>query len=184
MRSRVSPTHSASWLGTLLALAPLAACNGTAPTSATTLDASAVALSIVSGNAQKAPVNTNAPAPLRVRVLDRRGRPVPDFVVNFVVTSGGGSVFGPAEQTNDQGYAEDIWTLGPRLGSQTVAVRSVNATTGQAETFGQFTATGLPPRTIPIVFTSPRARGLPLQYRVGEREWLRRTGRVSPARRR
>lgn len=143
------------WPSAVLGLAALVGCNGSTPTQATVPDGSAVALSIVSGNAQSAPVNTKVSAPLRVQVLDHSGRPVANFVVNFVVTSGGGSVFGPAEQTDAQGYAQDIRTLGPRLGPQTVDVRSVDAHTGQAITYGHFTATGLPPHNIPVVIATP-----------------------------
>ncbi len=116
--------------------------------STTAPDTSPISLTIVSGNSQSAPVNTQVPQPIRVRVLNASGQPVPNFVVDFVVTSGGGSVFGGAELTNSTGYADELWTLGPRLGPQTLAARSVNPNTGAAITYGTFTATGLPPNVL------------------------------------
>ncbi len=113
-------------------------------------DASQVDLTIVSGNSQSAPVSTQLPQPIRVRVTDKYGHGVPNFTVNFVVTSGGGSVFGGAEVTDQQGYADERWTLGSRLGSQTLAARSVNSS-GTPVTYGSFTATATPPATVVVV---------------------------------
>ena len=111
----------------------------------------AVSFSIVSGSTQSAPVNTKLAAPLRVRVLNPAGQPVPNFVLNFVVTGGGGHVFGGAEETNAQGYAEEQWTLGPRLGPNTLEVRTVNPATGVAASYGNFTATGTAPTNVVVV---------------------------------
>jgi hypothetical protein len=141
------------WPSAVLGLATLVACSGPGPAPATAPaapDAMIHALSVVSGNAQSAPVKTTLPAPLRVQVLDASGHPVPNFVVNFIVTSGGGHVFGGAEETDTQGEAYEIWTLGPRLGPQTVDVRAVDRFTGVANTFGHFTATALPPHNIQV----------------------------------
>jgi tricorn protease-like protein len=143
-------------VGSLLALiGTLAGCGSPSPTAPAAIGPTPtdVTLSIVSGNAQSAAVNTQLPNDIRVQVLSA-GKPVADFAVDFVVTSGGGSVFGGAEVTNSSGYADELWTLGPRLGPQTLAARSVNPTTGVAQTYGTFTATGLPPHTIPVVITN------------------------------
>jgi Tol biopolymer transport system component len=115
-----------------------------------------VALSVVSGNTQRAPVNTKLPNALRIRVLNPSGQPVPNFVVNFVVTSGGGHVFGGAEETNAEGYAEEQWTLGPRLGTNTLEVRTVNPSSGVAASYGNFTAIAGPPNTIPVVLNNSK----------------------------
>ena len=56
--------------------------------------------------------------------------------------------------TNSTGYADEIWTLGPRLGSQTLAVRSVNPSTGAAVNYGTFTATATPPANVLVVGTN------------------------------
>ncbi len=89
------------------------------------------------------------PNPIRVRVLNAAGAAVPNFTISFVVTSGGGSVFAPAVMTDASGYADELWTLGPRLGPQTLAARSVSST-GVAETYGTFAATGLPPNALVV----------------------------------
>ena len=137
------------WLAAVLGLATLVACDSPVPVTAP--KDFALALSIVSGNTQAAPVNTQLPAPLHVQVVNSAGKPVPAFVVDFVVTSGGGHVFGGAEETDTRGNAYEIWTLGPRLGPQTIDVRAVDPFTGVPNTFGHFTATGLPPHAIPVV---------------------------------
>jgi Tol biopolymer transport system component len=87
---------------------------------------------------------------LRARVTTPTGQPVPNFTLNFVVTSGGGSVFGGAEVTNAQGYAEEQWTLGPRLGPQTVEARTVNPVSGVAASYGNFTANATAPHTLGV----------------------------------
>jgi Tol biopolymer transport system component len=87
-------------------------------------------------------------------VVNRGGRPVANFLVDFVVTSGGGQVFGGAEETDRQGYVDELWTLGGHLGPQTLEVRSVDPITGVAVTYGTFTATALPPHNIPVVITN------------------------------
>jgi hypothetical protein len=115
---------------------------------------SKISFSVVGGNSQSGPVNQRLPVALRARVTTPTGQPVPNFTLNFVVTSGGGSVFGGAEVTNSQGYAEEQWTLGPRLGPQTVEARTVNPATGVAASYGNFTATATPPHTVPVVTTT------------------------------
>jgi dipeptidyl aminopeptidase/acylaminoacyl peptidase len=127
----------------------LAACDqGSSPV---VPESSQVSLTVVSGNNQSAPVNTQLPQPIRVRVTDTKGHPVGDFTINFVVTAGGGSVFGGAETTNKDGYADERWTLGPRLGPQTVEARTVDPNTGAEHTYGTFTATPTPPANVPVV---------------------------------
>jgi Tol biopolymer transport system component len=141
------------WPSTVLGLATLVACSGPGPAPATapaSPDAMVHALQVVSGNAQSAPVKTTLPTPLRVQVCDANGHPVPNVVVNFIVTSGGGHVYGGSEETDAQGEAYEIWTLGPRLGPQTVDVRAVDRLTGAEKDFGHFTATALPPHNIQV----------------------------------
>ncbi len=115
---------------------------------------SPVSVNVVAGNSQRVPVNTTLPQAVRVQVLDNSGRPVPNFVLNFVVTSGGGHVFGGVEETNSSGYADEQWTLGPRLGPQTLDARAVNSWSGVAASYGAFTATGTPPNNVLVVTTS------------------------------
>jgi WD40 repeat protein len=113
-----------------------------------------VTLNVVSGNTQSGPVNTRLPQPIRVQVLNNAHQPVPNFLLDFVVTSGGGSVFGGAEITNAQGFADERWTLGPRLGRQTLEAREVNPSSGVAASYGEFSATGTPPNNVLVVTTS------------------------------
>jgi hypothetical protein len=128
-----------------------AACQQSSATTGPT--APKVSFTIVDGNAQSAPVNTRLPIALRARVTTPTGVPVANFTLNFVVTSGGGSVFGGAEVTNSQGYAEEVWTLGPRLGPQTVEARTVNPATGVAASYGNFTAKGTAPHVLGVAAT-------------------------------
>ncbi len=134
-------------------LATLFGCSGsTTPTAPTSVGQ--VTLNVVAGGGQKAPVNTALPQAVRVQVLDNSGHPVPNFLLNFVVTSGGGHVFGGVEETNSSGYADEQWTLGPRLGPQTLQARQVNSWTGVAANYGTFTATATPPNNVLVVTTS------------------------------
>jgi hypothetical protein len=125
---------STACIGGLVALS--LACSGD---SATT-PGRAVALSVVSGDQQKAAPNTELPQPLVVRVTDGDGQPVQGQVVNFRVTSGGGSMFAGAGSTNAQGIVQDRWTLGPGFGPQTAEARAVDNTTGAPIVFATFTA--------------------------------------------
>lgn len=58
---------------------------------------------------------------LAVRVVDRYGNPVSGASVAWTVKSGGGSVSPPAAQTDAQGIAKALWTLGPLVGAPQVA---------------------------------------------------------------
>jgi hypothetical protein len=149
--------------GGLLILAAVG-CDRPAATAPVTT-ASAPSLNVVAGNGQSAPVNTRLPQPVRVRVLDAQGGAVANFLLDFVVTSGGGSVFGGTETTNAQGYADEQWTLGPRLGPQTLEARAVNPATGVAASYGKFTANATPPNTVLVVGIN--ARGIVLQNADG-----------------
>lgn len=104
----------------------------------------AASLSVVSGDHQEAQVGTELPDPIVVRVTDADGRPVPNQIVNFVIVSGGGSVFGGTSQTNADGEARERWTLDTLVGEQTIEARAVDQATGAAIVFGRITATALP----------------------------------------
>ncbi|HEU0015749.1 MAG TPA: Ig-like domain-containing protein, partial [Longimicrobium sp.] len=116
------------------------------------------ALDIVSGDDQTATVGTELPQALVVRVLDDDGDPVPDQVVNFVVTAGGGSVFAGTAITDDNGEARERWTLGTVAGdTQYVQARAVNSA-GQALVFGTFSAVGTPGNPAAVTPVGPAAR--------------------------
>ncbi len=103
-----------------------------------------MSLLIVSGNQQQAVAGTQLPSPLVVRVTDASDLPVPGQVVNFVVSSGGGSVFAGTALTDADGEAADLWTLGTSTAdSQRVEVRAVTSS-GTPIVFAVFRAVVLP----------------------------------------
>lgn len=118
----------------LAALAALAGCgdssNGPTPREP-------AALQEVRGNDQSAAAGARVAEPIVVRVMDDRGRPVKGELVVFRVVSGGGTLAAGAAQTDAQGEARDLWTLGTSAApadSQRVEARvSLNAG-GQAPT--------------------------------------------------
>jgi protocatechuate 3,4-dioxygenase beta subunit len=98
-------------------------------------------LLVVSGEAQSAPAGTQLSTPLVVKVTDEAGNPVPQQIVNFVVTGGGGSVFAPAAITNSDGTAQNLWTLGTSVTQpQTLEARAVDPSTGAPLVFATFHA--------------------------------------------
>jgi hypothetical protein len=100
---------------------------------------------VVSGDAQTGPTGAALPLPLVVIVRDDAGNPLPDKLVNFVVVSGGGSVFAPAVQTNAEGKAQNQWTLGTTVGQpQKIELRAVDPATGALVVYTSFTATVTP----------------------------------------
>jgi energy-converting hydrogenase Eha subunit A len=100
-----------------------------------------VSLSVVSGNSQSGVAGTELLGPLIIKAADGSGVASAGVTVNFMVTSGGGSVFAGAAVTDNNGIAEDYWTLGTSTAQmQTLEVRAVTST-GQKELFAVFTAT-------------------------------------------
>jgi alpha-tubulin suppressor-like RCC1 family protein len=117
---------------------------GVAACSSSSAPRTASKFAVVSGQGQSAVVGTQLPDPLVVKVTDSHGDPVQGQAVNFIVTSGGGSVFGGAETTDNAGIAQERWTLGTSTAdSQRVEARAVDPSTGQPLTFGVFHATAL-----------------------------------------
>jgi hypothetical protein len=105
----------------------------------------AASVEMTDGDGQTATVGTALPGPLVVRVTDAGGRPVAGHVVNFVVTSGEGSLFAGTTQTGTDGIAQDRWTLGTSASEpHRVEVRSVVGGSGEPRVFGTFTATAAP----------------------------------------
>src|SRR6266496_4467061 len=115
-----------------------------------------LSLSVVSGDNQTAPPGTELPNPLVARVEDSRGHTVSDQIVNFVVVSGGGSVFAGAAISVRDGIVQERWTLGSS-GPQTVEARAVDNATGAKLTFAIFTATvtDVQPPVVSNVAASP-----------------------------
>ena len=102
-------------------------------------------LDIVSGDEQNGVVGAELANPLVVRVEDANGLPVIGQLVNFRVTSGGGSVFAGSGLTNALGIVQDRWTLGTSTAEiQRVEARAVDPNSGAAIVFATFRATPLP----------------------------------------
>ena len=103
-----------------------------------------IQLLIVSGDNQVAPAGQELPQPIVVKATNGSNQPIPNVVVNFVVTAGGGSVFAGAALTDANGLAADVWRLGPNPGTpQSLEVRSVDAQ-GNKFVWGTFTAMTAP----------------------------------------
>src|SRR5712691_1711896 len=115
-----------------------------------------LSLSVVSGDNQTAPPGTELPNPIVARVEDSRGHPVKGQIVNFVVVSGGGSVFAGAAISGGDGIVQERWTVGSS-GPQQVEARAVDNQTGEKLTFAIFTATltDVQPPVVTNVATSP-----------------------------
>jgi hypothetical protein len=118
---------------------------------------SELSLSVISGDFQSGAPGTELAAPLVARVEDNRGRPVSGQVVNFRVTSGGGSVFAGVAISGRDGIVREHWTLG-FFGAQQLEVRAVDNATGAKITFAVFHATLLdvePPLVFNVAATPP-----------------------------
>lgn len=109
-----------------------------------------VSLTVVSGSGQSGVAGQELPLPLVVRVTRSNGRGVAGQVVNFKVTSGGGSVYAGTSVTDATGTAQEYWTLGPARGAQQVDVVAVDPSSGAKQNFGTFTATAVLPATLAI----------------------------------
>ena len=121
-----------------LSLIALVRCRSDGPISPTD-----VTVQIVSGNNQSGAVNTELPTPLVVKATTPSGAPIAGLTVNFVVVSGGGTMFGGSASTDNDGNAADYWTLGTSTAEdQRVEVRAVFSN-GEKQVFGVFTATAL-----------------------------------------
>jgi adhesin/invasin len=90
--------------------------------SATVTPARAATVEAAAGENQTAPASVAVPIAPSVRVADAFGNLVEGVPVTFSVLSGGGRVTGGQGTTNAQGIATvGSWTLGPLLGTQTLA---------------------------------------------------------------
>jgi hypothetical protein len=68
---------------------------------------------IVAGNYQSGPAGTALPIPLRVKLSDRFGNPVPDAEVIYTVIAGAGTLAGATARTDSSGIASSgTWMLG------------------------------------------------------------------------
>ena len=95
-----------------------------------------VRLARISGDGQTAPALSVLPDNPGVRVEDAGGAPIPDVLVTFEVTSGGGRIVPLSGVTGIDGEAFTRWTLGEEQGRQ-----SLRATAGTLEAEFVVTAT-------------------------------------------
>ncbi|HEY0932073.1 MAG TPA: leishmanolysin-related zinc metalloendopeptidase [Gemmatimonas sp.] len=129
---------SGGWtLGTTSGTQTLQALADGVPTvtfTATAAPGPVVQLTRVSAEVQSGTVNTLVTAPPSVRAEDQYGNPVPNVVVQFAVTLGGGSITGEQQTTSTLGIATvGSWRLGTTAGQQ---VLSVSATGTPGTVFG------------------------------------------------
>lgn len=95
---------------------------------------------VVDGNDQTATVGTELPTALVALIKNGAGQPISGQIVNFVVASGGGSVFAGAALSDASGVARERWTMGTTAGINKVEIRAV-ASNGAAVILATFTAT-------------------------------------------
>lgn len=107
------------------------------------------------GDAQTASVLTPVPSPLVVLVTDQIGAPFPGQNVQWVVTSGGGSVSVANVMTDAGGLASTQWTMGAAMGPQTIEARAPGLTGSPAI----FTATAVA-ADVATVTVAPASRTL------------------------
>ena len=96
---------------------------------------------VVSGSDQIGVAGLPLAGPLVVKVVDNSGVAKGNQIVNFVVVEGGGTVFAGTGLTDATGKAQEIWTLGPTTGAQSVEARAVDTQTGERRIFAVFKAT-------------------------------------------
>ena len=91
-------------------------------------------LSVYAGNNQTARVGESVSEPITARVQDAWDNPVAGVLIDFVVSSGGGSVSPASVVTNPEGLATlERWTLGTTAGTQTLSATSTQITGQSAE---------------------------------------------------
>jgi len=139
------------WSYSMVALALGLACDGEGITNPALR---VPTLSIVSGGGenQTGVAGSTLPLPLIVQVSGTSGS-TNGQILNFVVTSGGGSVFANVVMTGTpksgpyskmSGIAQNTWTLGDSAGPQTVEARLIDPLTGATLPQAVFHATAAP----------------------------------------
>ncbi len=83
---------------------------------ATATIGSPATIAISSGNLQSAQVTTGFSNPLKVRVKDSAGNPVPGVSVTFSDGGAGGTLSSPTSTTDSSGYAKTSYTAGTKSG--------------------------------------------------------------------
>lgn len=122
-------SRSTGWYTLLATIAVVAGCesiNDPIDTS-TPSSTGTITMSATQGNNQTGRVGTQV-VPPTVRLIDALGAGQANLTVTFTVTSGGGTLVGPTQTTNEGGTAHPVsWTLGPNPGVNTVTATVANA---------------------------------------------------------
>jgi hypothetical protein len=89
----------------------------------------AIAVEVISGDAQSAAPGEELPQPIVVKVTDAEGDPLPDLRVAFELGTGaeGGETIPDTALTDEAGEASTRWVLGEGLGEQEVHAEVVGA---------------------------------------------------------
>jgi plastocyanin len=143
-RVKTAAPAAARWAAALGQALLVVACGGDSGTPPP-LGTEAAELVKASGDQQTWFFENTLPEPYRIVALDAEGQVVPDVVVSWAVTSGGGSVDPTQSVTDASGIASTTHTLGQGATSQTVTASAAGV---QAVTF---TATGTSPPTTAAV---------------------------------
>ena len=81
-------------------------------------------LRLVSGANQEGQAGTRLDAPITVEVSDASGNPMSNAAVSWAVVKGTGSLSEPVTETDAQGRASVLWTLGSEAGTQQISAAS------------------------------------------------------------
>lgn len=84
-------------------------------------------LRYVSGDGQSGPPGSPLADPLIIEVVDGKGNPVENVLVQFSVTQGDGKLDPETATTDQQGRAQAVWTLGPAKGDQQASASAVGS---------------------------------------------------------
>ncbi len=136
--------------------------------SATSLSTQPGSLVLDSGDAQTGLVGFALNAKPRVQVLDLAMNPFPGATVEFVVTSGGGSVTSGSAISDVSGFAEVGWVLGAGAGTNTLEARVVGTDTVTFSATGQVAA-----YDIEVRFINTPTAGQQAAFDSAEAKWER-----------
>src|SRR6185437_10892170 len=96
--------------------------DGFAAAQAITVFATPSAVEVIDGESQHANAGSPLTQPVVLRVLSKKGRPVPGATVRFRTADGMGSADPATATSDDEGRARTRWTLGDLAGSQHLLV--------------------------------------------------------------
>ena len=99
-----------------------ASSSGLSATAAVDVEQRAAVIEVVSGDGQEALRNTLLPEPVTARVEDRGGHSVAGVEITFAPGTESGSVSAESVASDPNGEASTEWTLGNRIGSQTLVI--------------------------------------------------------------